>query len=347
MSNEIELKLAVTPNFAENLAQSLTNFHIIDQQQFFLGNTYYDTQDAYFARQKMGLRVRSENAKFQMTLKTNGSVTGGLHIRPEYNFPLENAQPDMALLHSITEFSFPSDLLVSPIFSTDFERQIWLIECGKDTEIEVALDRGEIKANEHTAPICEVEFELKQGELRDLFTLVENLTLTDGVRLSSASKAQRGYQLAKGELPPLTDWLVKWREFLQIEQTSQNPQEILTALFAYEQQLIEETLLFTPDYFAQDFMRTVERIGAFFNVANYFVEEKQLLNAAAEQKQLDGQTQMELIEQNEWLFEQIRNIIRLHSESKDNALAMKKLNNLLHQGQYVRRMINLIKFTVA
>lgn len=347
MSNEIELKLAVTPNFADSLAQSLTDFHIIEQQQTFLGNTYYDSQDSYFLSQKMGLRVRSENAKFQMTLKTDGKVVGGLHERPEYNFPLENAQPDIALLNSLTKFSFPTDLQLTPIFSTDFERQTWLIECGQDTEIEVALDRGEIKANGNIAPICEVEFELKRGELRDLLTLVENLTLTDGVRLSSASKAKRGYQLAKGELPALTDWLVKWREFLQLEQTSQNPQEILTALLAYEQQLIEETLLFTPAYFAQDFMRTVERIGAFFNLANYFVEAKKLLNAVLAQSQIDEQTLVELVESNEWLFEQIRNIIRIHSESKDNSLAINKLNNVLHQGQYVRRMLNLIKLTVA
>lgn len=347
MSNEVELKLAVTQTFADNLSQSLTDFRIVEQKHAFLGNTYYDTEDGFFAQQKMGLRVRSENNAFQMTLKTNGKVTGGLHIRPEYNFTLNNAAPDLAQLAALTEFDFPTDLALKPIFSTDFERQSWLIECGKDTEIEIALDRGEIKANDNIEPICEVEFELKRGELTDLLALVENLTLTDGVRLSSASKAKRGYQLAKGELPQLTDWLEKWRAFLDIEQHSQNPQEILTALFHYEQQLIEETLLFGVSYFAQDFMRTVERIGAFFNLANYYVEAKKLFNAVAEQHQIDEQTLVDLIESNVWLFEKVRDIIRLHSETKENPLAMSKLNNLLHQGQYVKRMINLIKLTVA
>ncbi|MCI5763061.1 inorganic triphosphatase [Actinobacillus porcinus] len=346
MSHEVELKLAVTPVFAETLAQSLTDFHIIEQKGSFLGNTYYDTQDGFFAKQKMGLRVRSENDVFQMTLKTDGKVTGGLHIRPEYNFPLENAIPDVTMLNSLTELELPADLALIPIFSTDFERQSWVIECGKDTEIEIALDRGEIKAKGNAEPICEVEFELKRGELADLLALVENLTLTDGVRLSSASKAKRGYQLAKGELPPLTDWLEKWRSFLAIEQQSSNPQEILTALFNDEQQLIEETLLFGASYFAQDFMRTVERIGAFFNQANYYVEAKKLLHAAVQQRQSDEQMLLALTESNEWLFEKIRDIIRLHSETKDNALAMGKLENLLHQGQYVKRMINLIKLTV-
>ena len=347
MSNEIELKLAVTPTFADNFAQSLTDLHILEQYQAFLGNAYYDTAEGFFAKQKMGLRVRSENGAFQMTLKTDGKVTGGLHIRPEYNFPLTSAQPDLTLLQNLSEFDFPADFALMPIFSTDFERHAWRIECDKDTEIEVALDRGEIKANGNVEPICEVEFELKRGELRDLLALVDNLTLTDGVRLSSASKAKRGYQLAKGELPTLTDWIEKWREFLTIEQTSSNPQEILTTLFNHEQQLIEETLLFGTGYFAQDFMRTVERIGAFFNLAHYYTDAKKLLNAVVSQGQMDEQPLVELVESNEWLFAQIREIIRLHSESKDNAMAMNKLYHLLHQGQYVRRMLNLIKLTVA
>ena len=347
MSNEIELKLAVTPNFAENLAQSLTDFHIIEQKRSFLGNTYYDTEEGFFANQKMGLRVRSENGTFQMTLKTDGKVTGGLHIRPEYNFSLENAEPDVTKLNALIEVPFPQDLVLTSIFSTDFERQSWLIECGKDTEIEIALDRGEIKAKGNIDPIWEVEFELKRGELKDLLVLVENLTLTEGVRLSSTSKAKRGYQLAKGKLPLLTDWLEKWREFLDIEQNSSNPQEILTALFNNEQHLIEETLLFGTSYFAQDFMRTVERIGAFFNLANYYIEAKKLLSAAVQHGQLDEQFLLDLVDGNEWLFEKVREIICLHSETKDNTLAMDKLNNLLHQGQYVKRMINLIKLTVA
>ncbi len=348
MSNEIELKLAVTPEIADQFSQILSDFHILKQGKLFLGNIYYDTADRYFAQHKMGLRVRSENQQFTMTLKTNGNVTGGLHIRPEYNFPLNSAQPDVAVLQQIDNIDFPTDLKLAPIFSTDFTRQVWLIECAKHTEIEIALDRGEIKANGQIEPICEIEFELKSGELQDLFTFVANLSFVDGVRLSSVSKAKRGYQLAQGDLPKVIDWIEKWRDFLHSKQTAVNSQQILTALLAYEQQLIEETMQFGINFFAQEFIKTVERIGTFFNLYHYYVDNGHLIRTVFDQQnqQVDESVVIEIVENNQYLFEQIGQIIGLHSESKDNQLAMQKLNDLLHQGQYVRRMLNLIKLTV-
>lgn len=349
MSNEIELKLAITPYLAENFAQIISDFRILQQATVNLGNTYYDSTEGYFAKQKMGLRVRSENGEFMMTLKTDGKVRGGLHIRPEYNFPLDFAEPNLSLLTSLSEFNIPSDLDLKPIFTTDFQRQSWLIECGKQTEIEIALDRGEIMAKGRKEPICEVEFELKQGELSDLFNLVANLSLTEGVRLSSASKAKRGYGLAKGGLPSLIDWIEQWRDFLKIEKSAVNSQQVLTALFELEQKLIEETMLFSPSFFAQDFMKTVERVGAFFNLYHYYGENLPLLEKAekeSENSQYSG-IAAELAESHQYCYEQIREIIRLHSESKDNVLAMRKLNDFLHQGQYVKRMISLMKLTVA
>ncbi|ABR74445.1 adenylate cyclase [Actinobacillus succinogenes] len=345
MSNEVELKLEVSRTFADSFAQNMTDFHILSTQTVILGNCYYDTPDQFFAQRKMGLRVRSENERFTMTLKTDGQVTGGLHIRPEYNFVLSSAEPDLTLLKDLS-FDLPGHLPLEPIFSTDFTRQFWLIECGHETEIEVALDRGEIKTTEKTQPICEIEFELKQGSLSDLLTFVANLPVIDGVRLSSASKAKRGYRLAFNTLSVPMDCLTKWREFLQFEQTVQNPKEILTALLDYEQQLVEDTVFFSPAYFAQDFMRSVERIGSFFNLLNYYTENKKLLNAVAKMVEADEQILVELNESNEALFQNIHDIIRLHSETRDNALAMGKLDELLHQGQNVKRMINLIRLTV-
>lgn len=80
---------------------------------------------------------------------------------------------------------------LKPVFSTDFERESWLIECGNGTHIEVAFDQGKIVAGEKQTPICEVEFELKSGLPIDLLRFVQTLTLENELRLSSASKAKR------------------------------------------------------------------------------------------------------------------------------------------------------------
>ena len=341
MTNEVELKLVVNQQFADFLAREISNFRVLKQETIFLGNCYYDTHEGYFSRRKMGLRVRRQDEHFTLTLKTGGCVTGGLHIRPEYNIELNSETPDLSGLKQFPELDITTDLVLSPVFSTDFTRRMWLVECPNGAEIEIALDQGKIRATGRSEPIDEVEFELKQGKLSDLLTFVGGLSLNDGIRLSSVSKAQRGYQLIAGKGRQLTDWISKWRELSALEKTAagesavEKTQEILTALFNLEQQLIEETIMVGIDYFAADFLRTVERNSRFF--------ETTLKN---EQVESVRDILIELTESHIYLFEQIRDIIRLHSENKDNRLAMSKLMELLHQAQYVKRMLNLIRLMV-
>lgn len=349
MGNEIELKLLVNQDVADYFSRQISSLRVLRQHSALLENCYYDTADRYFARHKMGLRVRREHDNFTLTLKTDGQTTGGLHIRPEYNVALKGTEPDLEVLAGFEELKLPPDLRLEPIFSTDFERRSWLIECGNGVEIEIALDQGEIRAGNKTDIIREVEFELKNGEITDLLTFVGGLIFTDGVRLSAISKAGRGYRLAAKQRPAITDWLDKWREILSLEQSAvKKTQEKFTALFHYEQQLIEETVLFGTDYFSQDFLRTVERVGAFFNLYHYYTEDNnKLLEAVFNEKQnhssCDEATILELNESNRYLREKIRELIRLHSETKDNRLVMQKLDELLQQAQYVKRMINLMK----
>ena len=105
MSNEVELKLAVTPNAFDILKTHLDQFNILEQNTIFLGNTYFDYPDHFLAKQKMGLRVRRENNDFTLTLKTDGKVVGGLHSRPEYNLSiLDDSVPTSAQLTSLYPF---------------------------------------------------------------------------------------------------------------------------------------------------------------------------------------------------------------------------------------------------
>jgi hypothetical protein len=56
-----------------------------------------------------------------------------------------------------------------PVFTTDFTRSFWLLTPQEGTRIEVALDRGKIVAGDHQETICEVELELLEGNVADLF----------------------------------------------------------------------------------------------------------------------------------------------------------------------------------
>lgn len=139
-----------------------------------------------------------------MTLKIAGRVVGGLHQRPEYNIPLK------ALSWRWKSFRLKSGRRVncrrsllrtySRFFSTDFERERWVVKEG-DSEIEIALDRGEVKAGEHqNKPICELELELLSGNTQDILTLARGLLDTgvlrqkpeqSGARLSSGAGQRR------------------------------------------------------------------------------------------------------------------------------------------------------------
>ncbi|HHE3495737.1 Inorganic triphosphatase [Pasteurella multocida] len=355
MGNEVELKLAVTPKFADLLHQELTNFRILAHNTIFLANTYYDTADRVLAKHKMGLRVRQENQQYTLTLKTDGEVHGGLHIRPEYNVILPDGQPNISLLVEKYALALPNyaQWELKPVFSTDFERESWLIECGNGTHIEVAFDQGKIVAGEKQTPICEVEFELKSGLPIDLLRFVQTLTLENEIRLSSASKAKRGYLLANTTSMTVTNWLEKWREFLQFTQNTTSAVAKLSALFRLEQDLIEETFAIGADYFSADFLRTVERIGAFFNLYHYYVEQATLLDSALNQQvgeenlACEQTYLLDLLDSHHSLLQQVRELIRLHSESQDNRLVLDKLLGLLQTGHYVKRMIHLTFLTLS
>ncbi len=215
MHDEIELKLVAENIQIEQLTSILAQFNVIEHQKAFLVNTYYDTADGYFTRHNMGLRVRQKGNDYTLTLKTDGKVSGGLHVRPEYNVTLPNAEPNLAALTEQYELSLETEAPLKAIFSTDFERQMWLIQATPTSQIEVAVDLGNVIVGEKQQVISEIEFEIKEGGLALFFAFVADfLQRYQGkVHFYSISKAKRGYQLAQGTAPKASDWIERWRSF--------------------------------------------------------------------------------------------------------------------------------------
>jgi len=200
MEIEIELKFLFNAKFAHKLHNTLNKFHCISNKTQFLHNVYFDTVERRLRQLDMGLRVRSCDGKSVQTIKTAGRVIGGLHQRPEYNEPIEGLRPELARFKSKV---WPKNCDIeqleqqlTPVFSTDFERQTWLIEIAGDTLIEVAYDSGSIETNQGKLPICEIELELVKGDEEQLFILGNEIAELPSARLGNVSKAQRGYMLA-------------------------------------------------------------------------------------------------------------------------------------------------------
>ena len=89
MLQEIELKLAISPQIGIELPQYLEKIYDFRTSKFIFWVTPIMIIPIIFLlNKKMGLRIRQEDQELTLTLKTNGKVVGGLHSRPEYNLPL-------------------------------------------------------------------------------------------------------------------------------------------------------------------------------------------------------------------------------------------------------------------
>ncbi|AOR62238.1 inorganic triphosphatase [Pectobacterium wasabiae] len=247
MSEEIELKFIVHPDSVESLLTQLAEWES-DYSQYEhmraqrLSNVYYETADNYLRRNGIGLRIRGENERYEMTAKTAGKVVGGLHQHPEYNVALEKAELDLSLFP--TEV-WPDDCDIealqpslTPLFSTDFTREKWVFTYYQSV-IEVALDRGEIRAGDLSEPLCELEMELKLGQTTHLLALAKEIAEFGGMRQGSLSKAARGYHLAKGnpvrECLPLNTLVVDAKT--NIDQAIRAALELALAHWQYHEEL--------------------------------------------------------------------------------------------------------------
>ncbi len=202
MSIETELKLYIAPENTEKFVQHPLLQLPTDTQHLY--NTYFDTPKHDLLQHGVGLRVRHIGDKRLQTLKTAGTGLGGLHKRQEWEMEISSDMPDYAL--------FPPDALpslcaekrekIKPIFATDFVRTTWYLKLEDGSEIEVALDQGEIKTQTSSIPLSEIELELKSGSPNKLYEIA--LTLLDVIPLliENKSKAERGYALDNAK--PLT-----------------------------------------------------------------------------------------------------------------------------------------------
>jgi inorganic triphosphatase YgiF len=137
------------------------------------------------------------------TLKGEGVAVAGLHTREELEWPLAaGAAPDLALLDETPYRRLFARKRVRerlrPVFTTEFDRAARMVAFADGTAAELAIDRGEIRAGERSAPISEAEIELKTGDAHRLFALAREIARDVPVRLGHASKAERGYALASG-----------------------------------------------------------------------------------------------------------------------------------------------------
>jgi len=206
MDEEIELKLAVAPEHVERFRRHPILRALKERPASIehLVSTYYDTPGFELRHKAVALRVRKIGHERIQTIKREAARGKSRMARQQWERSIEGDRPDLSSLEDpelrrlISPHSKKGAL--APVFVTDVKREVWPLRMGS-SQIECALDVGEITANGKSAPVCEVELELKSGPPARLFELARRLNAAVPLRIEPASKAERGYSLALGAEP--------------------------------------------------------------------------------------------------------------------------------------------------
>jgi len=203
---EREIKLKLSPEAAAKIGSlaSLRSLKTGEPITRRLDSTYFDTPEFGFRNNGIALRVRRIGQRHVQTLKLPRNGATGVQTYREYEADVEGAWPDIGLLRDkalqarLSKAGLADGL--APVFVTRFDRLTLPIRVGT-SEIELAVDRGEIRAGERSMPICEAELELRSGRVEDLFRCALMLHEEVPFTLEGRTKAARGYGLLAGERP--------------------------------------------------------------------------------------------------------------------------------------------------
>ncbi|RDJ97389.1 CYTH and CHAD domain-containing protein [Cupriavidus lacunae] len=208
---ERELKLELLQDQAEGLIglPLVTSCSVEPPHEDRLMSTYFDTPDLSFRRLHASLRVRQAGEHFVQTLKTSGTQHGALYEREEFESAIPGNTPDLGALQdklpegtALGTLIRESDLAerLKPIFVTDVRRTVLLLRLPQGDEVELAVDRGVVRANDIAEPIRELEMEIQAGEPAHLSAFALQLLDAVPMRLSRVSKGDRGYALIADEV---------------------------------------------------------------------------------------------------------------------------------------------------
>jgi inorganic triphosphatase YgiF len=192
---ERELKLIASPRSAAALARALK----LPRRARVIHSIYFDTPGGALRRRRMAVRVRRDGRRWLQTVKGERSAA----VRNEWETPVASRRLDfsrfpIAAMRRATGVDLKRlEPALQAVFETRFTRRARLFSRG-EAKIEVALDRGYVRAGRRREAIREVELELKSGSMRALRREASKLMERFGLQPSEESKAARGYRLARG-----------------------------------------------------------------------------------------------------------------------------------------------------
>ncbi|WP_246246019.1 CYTH domain-containing protein [Mesorhizobium zhangyense] len=144
-----------------------------------LRSIYLDTAEHALKKAGIALRLRRDGRRWIQTVKTGRQLHGGLSLSGEVEVAVPEGQlnldliPDAALRAEIVRAVGGASL--QTICETAIRRTRREFSLENGTRAELAVDIGEILAAGRSAPLCEVEIELLEGDPSGLFDIAQAL----------------------------------------------------------------------------------------------------------------------------------------------------------------------------
>ena len=158
--------------------------------------TYYDTEDGLLEKNRWMLRLRTENERSVVTMKTpgEGHPRGEWEVESEY---LDEALPALAKLGAPEAIGRLDAEALLPVCGAKFTRITAPLRLSEKTSCTLCGDLGELTGGGKKALLCELELELQAGEEADVQAFAKTLAERFHLHEQPRSKLQRARALTQ------------------------------------------------------------------------------------------------------------------------------------------------------
>ena len=214
INNEMELKGVFKAEQLEQLKSlsAIGELAVDKAVSRVLTTTYFDTPDHALHKHGYSWRVRKTGKTYTQCLKRQSEPLGAIIGRTEWQAEIPDQIPKIDLLENMKIRARIKRLAadnLKAVFQSVVRRQSRKLKFDDGTTVRLDIDVGEVTAGDAVQPICEFELELLSGSAAHIFELAATINQTVPFRISTVSKATRGYSLLSKEEPRAQ----KWKQF--------------------------------------------------------------------------------------------------------------------------------------
>jgi len=164
----------------------------VTSKKLTIKDTYLEDNWGHLAAQKIALRVRNTDGKWEATFKTRTEIKNGKAVRREENLPLpqaKNVAQALSLLAQKKRWCGVDVRQLNPTFTLANKRTIYEFDYDGAT-LEMAQDNVTIYVLGRQVKFKEIEVELKKGDAEKLEKFALALTRTTKLKRAKISKVK-------------------------------------------------------------------------------------------------------------------------------------------------------------